>query len=90
MDTNTNKYLEAEKLARSIERSNMQNSDSCSSNCSAAEVLEAIEKAHNLVGDLAAGTKRWQMTVPVDMERDSDMILADALNKAGDFIKQNA
>lgn len=42
----------------------------------------AIEKARHLVGELAAGTQRWKMTAPVDMDRDSDMILTSALTTA--------
>ena len=42
----------------------------------------AIEKAHRLVGELSAGTQKWTMHVPVDMNRDSDMILTSALTTA--------
>jgi len=54
--------------------------------CIHKEALKAIEKAHNMVGDLAAGRKRWIMTVPV-RDDDTDMILADALIKAKEALE---
>ncbi|HEY1176794.1 MAG TPA: helix-turn-helix transcriptional regulator [Phytomonospora sp.] len=41
-----------------------------------------IDRAHRLVGDLAAGTSRWKMTIPANPAADSDLILARALADA--------
>jgi len=38
-----------------------------------------IEKARDLVGKLCTREQRWTMSVPVDMKRDSDMVLGVAL-----------
>lgn len=45
-------------------------------------VRASIDKAEELVGELAAGDQTWKMTIPVDMDRDSDMILISALTSA--------
>jgi hypothetical protein len=41
-----------------------------------------IDHAHRLVGDIAAGTTRWKMTIPANPALDSDLILAVALADA--------
>lgn len=43
------------------------------------EARAQIERGHALVGALAAGTRRWKMSIPADPERDSDLILSAAL-----------
>lgn len=52
--------------------------------CKAA--LDAIEKAEKHVHDLCDGSKKWTMRVPVDPDRDSDIIICDALAKARKII----
>ncbi len=43
------------------------------------ESKEIIEKAWQTVGDLCMGKQDWVMSIPVDKERDPDVIIADAL-----------
>jgi hypothetical protein len=45
-------------------------------------VRAQIARAHTLIGELSSGTTRWRMSVPVDVDRDSDMILSAALTAA--------
>lgn len=45
-------------------------------------VRASIAKAQYLVGDLAAGAQQWKMSIPADMDRDSDIILTAALTSA--------
>lgn len=44
-----------------------------------AEIRERVEKASRHIGDICAGRVRWKMTVPVDEERDSDLVLSNSL-----------
>lgn len=41
-----------------------------------------IDRAHRMVGDIAAGTTRWKMTIPAREDTDSDLVLAVALADA--------
>lgn len=56
------------------------------------EQLAAIrvtnERAYELVGNLAAGTERWRMTIPADEQRDSDLILSVALANADKLLAE--
>lgn len=38
-----------------------------------------IDKAHQHVCDIAASRARWKMTIPADVENDSDLLIDDAL-----------
>jgi hypothetical protein len=42
-------------------------------------VKARVDKAHAHIGDLCTGRSRWKMTIPVNPERDSDLILTEAL-----------
>jgi hypothetical protein len=47
-----------------------------------ARIRRRLDRAQELVGNLAAGTQRWKMSIPADPERDSDLILTAALDGA--------
>lgn len=47
-----------------------------------SQALEAIDRAWREVLRLCRGPRRWTMSVPVDQERDSDMVIGDALTAA--------
>lgn len=49
---------------------------------------ELIEAAHKVITDMCQ-RKRWQMTVPVDFNRDSDMILIEVINRYEQLLKNN-
>lgn len=49
-----------------------------------------IDRAHRLVGDLAAGTTRWKMTIPANPAADSDLILSRALADAEQAVAELA
>lgn len=51
-------------------------------------IKTGIDKAHELVGELASGKQRWTMHIPVDMQRDSDMILSSALSDAEKLLEE--
>ena len=50
--------------------------------CSYDGTLAAIYKALNHVYELCKHPERWRMSIPVDKERDSDVIICDALQSA--------
>lgn len=41
-----------------------------------------IDRAHRMVGDIAAGTTWWKMSIPAREDTDSDLVLATALADA--------
>jgi hypothetical protein len=47
-------------------------------------VKAALEKAHTEVGEICrrTGAGRWRMSIPARPDRDSDLIIADALRHA--------
>lgn len=44
--------------------------------------LARVDRAHRMVGDIASGTTRWKMTIPVREDVDSDVVLSVALADA--------
>lgn len=54
--------------------------------------LDAIErrndKAHQYIAELCSGNRRWTMTVPVDIERDTDTVLGAALSDNGALVTE--
>lgn len=50
-------------------------------------VITALQKARALVSDLAAGRKTFTMSVPANHERDSDLIICDAIDLALETIR---
>lgn len=58
-----------------------------SSHTSRNDVLAKIEKARQHVFALCKGDERWTMRVPANPERDSDLLICDALNAAEKFIQ---
>lgn len=48
--------------------------------------LDAIDKADRMVDDLCHGAK-WTMRVPADEDKDSDLVIGDALHKARQILK---
>lgn len=60
----------------------------------AEEVLQAIEKAHDMVTALckpkgSEGSREWIMSIPAQPDYDPDLIISNALSKAEKFIKQS-
>lgn len=47
-----------------------------------AEVKARLNKAHTHIADLCEGKAKWTMRIPADPERDSDLILSEALSDA--------
>ena len=43
------------------------------------QLRQRVAKARQCVADLCEGRRRWTMTVPVDLDRDPDVIITDAL-----------
>ena len=43
------------------------------------QLRQRVDKARQCVTDLCEGKRRWTMTVPVDLDRDPDVIITDAL-----------
>ena len=43
--------------------------------------IELADKAAKEVDDLCDGKKRWRMAVPVDFERDSDVLFAELIQR---------
>ncbi len=57
------------------------------------ELLEAIEKANNMISPLCMpkgsyGGREWIMSIPARPEYDPDLVISDALYKAMRFINQ--
>jgi len=44
--------------------------------------LMSIDRAEQEVHDLCSGKRRWTMTVPAEPDRDSDLLMIDAFDKA--------
>jgi hypothetical protein len=43
-------------------------------------IEERVKRAHREICDLAAGRRKWEMSIPVDAERDSDCVLQAPLD----------
>ena len=41
---------------------------------------ERLVKAWDAVTDMCSGSRQWRMTIPVDMDRDHDMVIGKALS----------
>ena len=41
--------------------------------------MDVFEKAHKMVSDLCQGRKDWIMSIPVDEERDPDVVISKAI-----------
>jgi len=41
--------------------------------------MDVFEKAHKMVSDLCQGRKDWIMSIPVDEERDPDVVIGKAI-----------
>lgn len=50
--------------------------------------LESISTARKCVSDLCAGRKQWVMSVPVDEDRDPDVVIGSALREADAEIRR--
>ena len=49
---------------------------------SLASIRSCVAAANQHVNDLCTGKARWTMRVPVDLERDSDVVISSALVSA--------
>jgi hypothetical protein len=56
------------------------------------QIEKHLEEAYATVNDLCLGRKDWTMSIPVDKERDPDIIIGDALydlRRLIDFVRES-
>lgn len=53
------------------------------------EVVESLEKAHDMVSDLCDGKRKWMMSIPAQPDHDPDLVIGLALHKAIAYIQEN-
>ena len=49
-------------------------------------IIAKIDRAWQEVSDLCSGKRRWTMTVPAERDRDSDLVIGDALTEARRYL----